>query len=439
MAVHRLPPRRDWVGYATVLASVLVAYGLWIGYLALDDAFYDTWKLYPAKIGSHTSVLLMSWAILLATRLPPFEWLFNGLDKLYKAHRRIGVWAFLIVFLHPVFLAAAFTDAVPEFFAFFWFSDSVVRNTGVAALLGFIVLVVLSIAVRIAYHRWKRSHDFFGLLLMLVAAHLILAEGEIMAYRWLRTWHLGWIGAALLGYLYIRLLYRFFGPLYDYSVTRVETVGDSITEIYLKPGKRTMRHHPGQFLYVSFDSATIGSEPHPITIASEPAAAEIRLSVKALGDWTEKLSHLQPGERARIWGPYGRFSQTMLEHPYVPVILVGGGIGITPFLSIIRDQEFASREADSLMIYAVTDRSSAVYQDELHESARQLPHLETIIHYSEEQGYLDAAYLTEIAQRPLSEYYYMVCGPPALMESLRSDLKAAGVPRNHIRMEEFAV
>ena len=205
---HDLPFKKDWLGYAAVIASLIVAFAIWIGYMAADHALYDNWQIYLAKIGSHGSVMLMSWAILLATRLSPFENLFMGLDKLYKAHRRIGVWSFLIIFLHPVFLAIAWNDSLPDILRFFWFSDNVVRNTGIAALLGFILLVVLTVAVKMAYHNWKRSHDFFGLLLLLVAVHLILAEGEIMQYTWLRIWYFSWIGAALLGYIYIRLLYR---------------------------------------------------------------------------------------------------------------------------------------------------------------------------------------------------------------------------------------
>jgi hypothetical protein len=50
---------------------------------------------------------------------------------------------------------------------------------------------------------------------------------------------------ALAAYAYIRVFYRWFGPLYDYTVESVDDVGDAITEIMLKPKGRPSARHPG--------------------------------------------------------------------------------------------------------------------------------------------------------------------------------------------------
>lgn len=282
--VSTLPPKRKWFGYAAVAASLAITFALWLGAMGAADEWYDNPWLYPAKVGSHGTLVLMCWAFILATRFRWVERLFGGLDKVYKAHRYIGETAFFLILLHPVFLAVAHADTISEFSAYLWFSGNWVRNTGLVALAVFVLLVVLSIYWKVAYHRWKRSHDFFGALMVLIVVHAVLANGEIMRFPVLRIWHATWVLFALGAYLYIRLLYRWFGPLHDYTVVSVEDVGDAITEITLQPRGRALRPQPAQFIYISFDADAVSKEPHPFSISSAPEAAELRLSIKRLGD-----------------------------------------------------------------------------------------------------------------------------------------------------------
>jgi predicted ferric reductase len=173
-----LPPKRKWFGYAAVAASLAITYALWLGAMGAADEWYDNPWNYPAKVGSHGTLILMCWAFILATRFRWVERLFGGLDKVYEAHRHIGESAFILIFLHPVFLAVAHADSVAEFLRYLWFSGNWVRNTGLIALAIFILLVVLSIYSKLAYHLWKRSHDFFGALLVLIVVHAVLANGD---------------------------------------------------------------------------------------------------------------------------------------------------------------------------------------------------------------------------------------------------------------------
>lgn len=437
--VADLPPKRKWFGYATVAASLAITYALWLGAMgAADDGYENPW-IYPAKVGSHGAVILMSWAFILATRFRWVERLFGGLDKVYKAHRHIGESAFFLIFLHPVFLAVAHADSVPGFFRYWWFSGNWVRNTGLIALAIFILLIVLSVSAKIAYHRWKRSHDFFGALMVLIVLHAVLANGEIMRYPVLWVWHGTWVVLALASYVHIRLFYRWFGPLYDYTVESVDEIGDAITEIMLKPKGRSLRPAPGQFIYVSFDADAVNKEPHPFSISSSPEAAHLRLSIKRLGDWTQGVEQIKPGKSARVWGPYGHFAKLALDQPRMPLVMIGGGIGITPFLSVVASEVFAKRDGNSTLIYAVLDHSSAVYLDELRTREDALPQLSVITHYSNEEGYVDRAYLESVVEEPFLDCLFMICGPPALMEAVRTLLSDAGVSDRQIIVEDFEI
>ncbi len=434
-----LPAPRKWFGYSAIAATLLVTYGLWIGCLAAHDDWYENpWK-YPAKVGSHGTLLLMCWAFILATRFRPVERLFGGLDHVYKAHRVVGESAFFLIFLHPIFLAVAHADSSGAFFRYLWFSDDLVRNTGIVALAAFILLVALSIYVKIAYHRWKRTHDFFGLLLVLVVFHGAISGGEIMRYPLLLAWHGAWVAVGLAAYVYIRVLYRFVGPQYDYVTRFVRDAGDSITEVELSPVGRKLRSRPGQFVYISFDSDAVTEEPHPFSISNAPEAPHLRLSIKRLGDWTSDISKIRAGEPARIWGPYGHFSRTLLEHPELPVVMLGGGIGITPFLSIVGSEDFARRRGSATLVYSVPDEPSFVYRAELEARAAQLGNFTFVAHDSGREGFINRAYLERLTGNALAKHLFLVCGPPAMMKAMRKLLTEAGVAEKQIVMEEFDI
>ncbi len=431
---------RRTAGYSLIVGTLLVGYALWIGSLWAADAWYENPWTYPAKVGSHGCLMLMCWAFILATRFRPVEWLFGGLDKVYKAHRYVGEAAFFLIFLHPIFLAVALGDEAGGFWRYLWFSDDWVRNTGLIAFFAFVFLVVVSIYVKIAYHRWKRTHDFFGLLLVLVVVHGAISGGEIMAFPLLTVWHGAWVAIGLSAYVYIRVLYRYIGPQYDVVTDEVrEDIGDRVTEIYLEAKGRPMVAQPGQFLYISFDADAVTEEPHPFSISSPPEDPRIRLSIKRLGDWTGDIDNIRKGERARIWGPYGHFSEALLRRGDFPAVLIGGGIGITPFLSIIRSEAFARREAPSTLFYSGPRKDSLVYDKEIAAVAEKIGQLSYVRHVSDEEGFINRAFLEKHLERPLPEYLFLVCGPGPMMDAFRDFLTEAGVSRSQLVMEDFAI
>ncbi|MCC5785898.1 MAG: ferric reductase-like transmembrane domain-containing protein [Phycisphaerales bacterium] len=435
----RLPVKRIVYGYSVVFGTVLLSIGLWLLEMARAGEMHtDPW-IYPAKVGSHGTLILMCWAFILATRFGPIERLFGGLDQVYKAHRIIGETAFFLIFLHPIFLAVSFSDSLSGFARYLWFSDDWARNTGILALAAFAVLVVLSIYWKIPYKKWKRTHDLFGLVLVLVAVHALLGRGEMVKYPVLTAWYASWTAVGLTAYIYIRVLYRFVGPQYDFVTTDVQKRKAEVTEVYLEPVGRPMRFEAGQFLYVSFDSDAVTREPHPFSISSPPEAPTLRLSIKRLGDWTSDVHHIRPGERARVWGPYGHFGRVLQEQPDLPAVMIGGGIGITPMLSIIGSEAFAQRKESSVVIYSVPYEAKQVYADEITTRAEQLPNLRAVTHLSDETGYIDLDYLRETLERPLRDYVWMLCGPTAMTRSIEAQLKAEGVRIKQILIEAFDI
>ena len=100
----------------------------------------------------------------------------------------------------------------------------------------------------------------------------------------------------------------------------------------------------------NFDADKILREPHPFTISSAPHEPDVRLSIKSSGDWTQHLhEHLESGARAFVDGPYGEFNYKTGGHRQ---IWIAAGIGITPFLSWIRDLQGDAPDArDRLLLH----------------------------------------------------------------------------------------
>jgi len=322
-----------------VWTSVGLTLALWLGSKwAAADWFDDPFK-YPAKAAALTAAVLMCWSVVLSARLRLLEDFFGGLDKVYQVHKRLGRRAFWIILLHPLFLGADRLPNLPAFLGDMWYAaasgDRYLwgQNAGAAALLAMGLLVALSLWIKPAYDVWKRTHEWFGLVVLLAAVHVWLVDADVAAYPLLGVWVWGWLAAAAGSFVWIRFLYFRLGPRHVFRVERVERSGD-VLEATLAPVSRPMDYKPSQFVYLVVDKPGISPEPHPYSIASGyNLQGAVKLGIKQAGDHTRTLSALERGDTALLYGPYGRFSDRFLAAER-NCVFIGGGIGITPFLGM---------------------------------------------------------------------------------------------------------
>ena len=128
---------------------------------------------------------------------------------------------------------------------------------------------------------------------------------------------------------------RIFLKRKKFAVTGSENISPSVLRIRFSPEQERVSFRPGQFAYLRFLSESIPPDEHPFTISSSPAEPEIAVTVKSLGDFTEKLTLLKRGDSVVFDGP---MSFTPLPDGREK-LFIAGGIGITPFLSVLRDWE----------------------------------------------------------------------------------------------------
>jgi predicted ferric reductase len=143
------------------------------------------------------------------------------------------------------------------------------------------------------------------------------------------------------------------------------------TEVTMRAKKEPIkRQRAGQFLFVRFPGTGSLDESHPFTISSAPQEDVLRVTVKASGDFTRRLfERLQPDMDAVVEGAYGMFDYKTGGQKQ---IWIAGGIGLTPFLSFIRDMD-GNLAHDVDFYYTVRHPEEALFVDEIQSAAQRNP------------------------------------------------------------------
>ena len=290
------------------------------------------------------------------------------------------------------------------------------------------------------YTRLKTFHNLTGVATILAMIHVLMALPTAETNLRLAIMA-GWGGMGILAWIYhkaVRVLLRFRRA---YAVTRVESVGDGITHLKAKPrdGQSRTRFLPGQFGYFRILSPACGTEEHPFTLASPPGERQLSLVAKALGDYSAALARVEPGARLLFDGPYGRFTPELNAAPY---LFVAGGIGITPFLSIVGDWAHREITRPVSLVWSVRYRRELV-DGGLFEGVARAQSLFTYtpVMTREEGGTarrVTRELLEPIVRRRAPENLQVyVCGPAALLTAVVGIMKDSGVSRRQVHYESF--
>lgn len=206
-------------------------------------------------------------------------------------------------------------------------------------------------------------------------------------------------------------------------------------------------HLPGQHVDVRLTAEDGYQAQRSYSIASASDPATIELAVERLDDGevsTYLTDVLVPGDRLELRGPIGgHFVWT----PQMggPVLLVAGGSGVAPLMSMIRERFRTGSDVPMRLLASARSWDEIIYRDELRELADRGAGFDLVQTLTRRQppgwtGYgrrIDAAMVREAAFPPDAEPLAYVCGPSGLVESVATLLVEAGYDPARVRTERF--
>jgi predicted ferric reductase len=376
--------------------------------------------------------------VLLSSRLKFIETLFFGLNRAYIIHHQIGVFALVFLLFHPLGIAVSYTYASVAAAAnlLLWNFDNIPVLLGSIALWSTILFIVLTLYVRLEYDFWKSIHHYLGVALFIAGLHVFLINSTTSISPHLKIYLLTYAALAVTAF-FLRWFYpRWFSGKKSWYVKSASKINSDLIELVLTPGlTKPLNFHPGQFIFIEPRVSGIPFQSHPFSLTSAEKSADISLTVKMSGDFTRSLPLLAPGHEILVEGPYGRFGPAFT--PGKRQIWIGGGIGITPFVSLTRSLK-ADNPDDITLYYLVKDKQEAVFSPEFYLVTKSVGNFRYQLHISNTSGRFTAKNLSADHSK-LAEYDFFICGPVSLMSALRKQLHDLHIPENKIHTEEFAL
>lgn len=426
--------------HSTILIAVAlcITTGLWIA--ANADHIFDP-RFWPWRALSQVTILwtvtLIPIAMLAVVRANALEPIFAGLDRAVHLHRVIGPAAVLLLVAHVIFLALMAAEAgtpVLEMLIPFWTPNA--RSIDILVFYGIIAMALLAYDTRMKYEWWLFLHRFIGLLLIGGTIHAATEPGTIRAYEPLRTWVVLLIVVGAGAWLYRIFLFNRYGPLYRYKLSQAAPRSDAYVDLVMRPVDRRMMYEPGTFVFVRVPSIPHhGTELHPFSISSSPVERDLRVSVRTIGDFTRQLPALAPDTPIDVYGPFGGFTPQRFAS-YRRLVLIGAGIGITPFLGMLAF-ELSNHDFRRIWLYYVARKETdAVYDQEIRNSYLDADsYIDYQLWLTGRDGRISAKAVAEAVA--LDDYAVMLCGPRHFVADLARQFRALGLPSSRIITEEL--
>jgi predicted ferric reductase len=434
---------------------------LWLGAAVLCPAvplqayFAGNWYaiLHSYSLGMFygiVSYVCFANTLILSARIRCLDRLF-GHDRVMVFHGRLAGTAFACACAHAVFkylyfglgttqvtlgiAALSLFAAVGLVTVLFMVGNPLHRIRAMAALRAFGVR-----RFGLDYSRLKLFHNLSGPALALVTAHVLMASPTAETRA-----RLGLMGAwgvlALLVHFHHKVLRVALRYRRAFRVTAVRHLTDTIVEIHAaRPDRSKLEHRAGQFAFFRLLSPACGLEEHPFTISSPPGSETLNITVKALGDYSASLRALPVGAKLLCDGPYGRFTPVPGAAPY---LFVAGGIGITPFLSILREWDANGIARPVTLIWSVRTGEEQIDEGFFKAAAARHAAFRFVQVLTREPGIagrrVDRALLSACFEpADAARLAAYICGPDPLRRAVIGHLRALGLPRRAIHHETFS-
>jgi predicted ferric reductase len=402
----------------------------------------DFWTEFSVALGySGLAMMGLQFGLTARFRYVTEPW---GEDVIYHFHRQISLVAVGLVVAHPVILAVV----QPELFA-----PSNMHGAPLSAYLAilsissFIALVVTALwraTLNLKYETWHFTHIVLAVVAITAGVVHMVGSSFYLADPWKQSLWIGltifWIGLLL----YVRIVKPLFMLRRPYRVSEVrQERGDTVTLVMQPDGHPGFHFNPGQFGWLMVWGSPFKITGHPFSFSSSAAAREgrVEMSIRNLGDFTNEIHRVPVGKRVYLDGPYGAFT---IGNPADMHVLIAGGVGVTPMMSMVRTLADRGDKRPVILLYGSKDRESITFYEELEQLKARLDL--TVVHvlasppagWTGEQGFINAEMFKRHLPPPYSDHEYFICGPDAMMDAIEKALGEMGVPMAKYHSERYS-
>jgi predicted ferric reductase len=271
------------------------------------------------------------------------------------------------------------------------------------------------------------------------------ALGSDLADGWPRYWWLALLCGYGATFVWVKLVKPLRLKRRPFTVAAVTPINYNTTGVELEvPAGVRFRYVPGQFAFLELYREGLPVEEHPFTLSSTPSrAGRISFSIKSSGDYTATISRTKVGDTARIDGPYGQFCH--LIRGGQELVMIAGGVGITPILSMLRYMADAAERRRVTLVWGNRAERDMLFREELTALQAKLPQLAVHHVLSEqadwagEKGFVDEARLRRLLASCDRKATVFLCGPPPMMKLVSAALRRIGFSRWRIHTERFSL
>lgn len=215
---------------------------------------------------------------------------------------------------------------------------------------------------------------------------------------------------------------------------KAKEAGDSVSYIFEPVEPMTWK--AGQFLiyFLPHEGADVRGKQRFFTISAAPHEGHVMLTTRIFEEnrstFKQALGKLKPGDLVEVKGPDGDFT---VDDPKRNFVFIAGGIGITPYRSIIGQLDFEKKPINVTLLYAnkTEDFPFRMFFEEI---ASRNPNFK--IHYIVSPAHVDENLIKEKIGNIEDKIFY-VSGPEKMVEDLGEMLKGTEIKEGNIKQDYF--
>jgi len=401
------------------------------------------WTEFAAAIGySGLAMMGLQFGLTARFRFVTEPW---GEDVIYHFHRQISLIAVGLVAAHALIMLVARPDlfVVPRSLGDIpW--GAVFAFIALFALIALVVTALWRVELGVRYELWHAGHITFALVAVAGGLLHMVGWAFYLADPWKRALWIAltifWIGLLV----YVRIVKPLFMLRRPYRVAEVRKERGDTTTLVMEPlGHAGFRFTPGQFGWLTLWSSPFKITAHPFSFSgsAEAPGGRVEMTIRNLGDFTAAIPTVTVGQRVHLDGPYGAFT---IGHPADMHVLIAGGVGVTPMMSMIRTLADRGDPRPVTLLYGSKDWDSITFREELEALKSRLDL--TIIHvltnppegWRGERGRIDADVFRRHLPPPHADHEYFICGPGVMMDAIEQALGELRVPMSKYHSERYS-